>query len=203
MITVPALQKMAFGLTILQNGHPDIRRLRKKTGVPSIHGNKFWKSTYLLMDYLGGAPPPASARILEVGCGWGLAGIFCAKAFSAQVTSLDADDAVFPYLLHHADINGVNIETWKCRYENIRTVDLQQFDVMIAADICFWDSMVNPLFNLARRAHKAGVRVVMTDPGRPTFSAMADRCVDKLNASCESWSTPYPVNASGLVLDID
>lgn len=197
-------ERRAFGLRILKNGHPDIRKLRKQAkNIPSIHGNKFWKSTFLLMDYLTEFPPDKKAKVLEIGCGWGLAGIFCAKEFNAKVVSLDADDAVFPYLEYHALINGVKAKTWKCRYENVRKEDLMDFDLVIGADICFWDSMVKPLYNLTKRAHSVGTRVVMTDPGRPTFREMSERAMNKLNAHYDNWVTPHPHNATGLVLDMD
>ncbi|MFL0809277.1 MAG: methyltransferase [Agarilytica sp.] len=197
------LQREAFGLTILKNSHPDIRKIRKETGHPSIHGNKFWKSTFLLMDYLNEYPPKKGAKILEIGCGWGLGGIYCAKAFKARVVSLDADDTVFPYLEHHAKINKVESNTWKCRYEKVRKEDLKDFDLMIGADICFWDEMVKPLYNLTKRAREAGVRVVMTDPGRPTFRELAEKSADKMGAVYDNWSTPHPYNFSGLVLDVE
>ncbi len=202
MAEISNMERQAFGLKILKNGHPEIRRIRKETGYPTIHGNKFWNSTYLLMDYLTEFAPKKNPKILEIGCGWGLGGIYCAKTFKAEITSLDADDTVFPYLECHAEINGVEVTTWKCRYENIRKVDLEKFDLMIAADICFWDSMARPLFNLAKRAVDSGVRVVMTDPGRPPFREMAERCVEKLDAFYDNWMTPHPNNATGLVLDI-
>jgi len=203
MLVGEKYQREAFGLTILKNGHPDIRKIRKLSGEPSIHGNKFWNSTFLLMDYLQEFPPKKNAKILEVGCGWGLAAIFCAREFKADVTGLDADSAVFPYLHRHAEINGVKVKTWKCRYENVRKADLQAFDLIVGADICFWESMVKPLYNLTKRAHDAGVRVVMTDPGRPTFSAVADKASDKLGAEYDSWVTLSPIEARGLVLDVD
>lgn len=198
------LQRKAFGLTIMKNSHPDIRKLRRETGDPAIHGNKFWKSTYLLMDYLNEYPPVKKPRVLEIGCGWGLAGIYCAKRFKARVTSLDADETVFPYLIYHAEINGVEVEPWKCRYEKIRKADLEGFDLIIGADICFWDSMVSPLYNLAKRVYQVGdTRMVLTDPGRPPFSEMAAKCLTKLGAQWDEWSVPHPHNASGLVLDLN
>ncbi len=211
-------ERKAFGLRILNNGHKDIKRIRNAAGVPNIHGNKFWKSSLLLMDYLSVYPPELlpghkvkgkkkkqpPVKVLEIGCGWGLAGIYCAREFAASVTGLDADDTVFPYMEHHAEINGVAVETWQCRYEDVRKKDLAEFDIVIAADICFWDQMVDPLYKLVRRAKQAGgVRVVITDPGRPTFTTMAERCVDKLGAFYEAWSTPHPHNASGFVMDLD
>ncbi|VUD48144.1 Ubiquinone biosynthesis O-methyltransferase [Thalassocella blandensis] len=197
-------QREAFGLTILKNGHPDVKKLRSDTGMPSIHGNKFWKATYLLIDYLNEFPPSKKKpKILEIGCGWGLGGIYCAKNFNAKVTSLDADEKVFPYLDLHAKLNGVKSKTWKNRYEKIRVEDLQEFDMMIAADVCFWDEMTKPLFNLVKRAHKAGVRTVMTDPGRPPFRDMAEKSIEKFGGAYVDWTVPHPHNASGIVLDIE
>ena len=202
MPATSSMERNAFGLTILKNGHPEIRKIRRETGYPTIHGNKFWKSTYLLMDYVNETPPRKNAKILEIGCGWGLGGIYCAKTFKAKVTALDADDTVFPYLDCHAAINGVKVETWKCRYENIRKVDLEKFDLMIAADICFWDAMTKPLFNLTKRAVESGTRVVMTDPGRPPFREMAEKCALKFDALYDNWVVPHPHHATGLVLDV-
>ena len=200
-------QRDIFGITVLNNSHGDIRRLRREHGQTRIHGNKFWKSTSLMIDYLQVAPPSVDAsrpcRILEVGCGWGIAGIYCAKHFGAQVTALDADAAVFAYLNHHAALNQVNITTLKCRYEKVTTAMLAEFDLVIGSDICFWDEMTAPLFNLIKRAHKAGVgRVVITDPGRDPFRQMAERCLDKFEGLYDRWAVPHPYNISGLVLDI-
>ncbi len=195
---------IAFGLRIQKNAHVDMRRLKKQHGTPSIHGNKFWKSTYLLMDFLQEYPLEKGARVLEVGCGYGLGGIYCAKHFDAELTSLDADPTVFPYLNHHANLNNVKAKTWKCRYEGVRKIDLEAFDVIIGADICFWDSMSRALYNLVKRAKQTNkdIRIVMTDPGRPPFREMAEKAVETLGADYLDWHVNHPHNASGLVLDI-
>lgn len=193
----------AFGLQILKNSHPDIRRLKRETGDASLHGNKFWKSTYVLMDYLSECPPDPGSRILELGCGWGLGGIFCAKEFDAQVIALDADDSVFPFLEHHAALNGVEVDTVQMRFEDITVEHLEQFDLIIGADICFWDSLVTPVRELIGRAIEAGVeRVLLTDPGRPTFRAVAEHYAEQLDAVYSDWDVPEPHNVWGLVLDV-
>jgi len=194
----------AFGLEILKNSHPDIRRLKALGGDIELHGNKFWKSTFVLMDYLREYPPEPGSRILELGCGWGLGGIFCAKHFDAEVIALDADDAVFPFLEHHAALNGVNVDTIQMNFEDVEQEHLHQFDMIIGADICFWDSLVEPVGELIGRAVDAGVgRVVITDPGRPTFREVADYFHQNENAAYTDWSVPEPHNAWGLILDID
>ena len=100
-----------FGLTILPTNHPDVQRIQHEAARPSLYGQKVWRASFLLMDYLQRRGLPAHARVLEVGCGWGLVGIYCAKTFNADVTGLDADAAVFPYLTLHAQLNGVHIQT--------------------------------------------------------------------------------------------
>jgi predicted nicotinamide N-methyase len=192
-----------FGVEVLKNNHPDIRRIKREVGTATIHGNKFWQSTSLMIDYLQAFPPRKRWRILEIGCGWGISGIYCAKTFSNKVTALDADDSVFAYLQHHAELNGVRVDVVKSRYEKVSTAMLSEYDMVIGSDICFWDEMAKPLLNLVNRAYKAGVkRVVMTDPGREPFRIMADKCAKKFDAVYDNWSVPHPYNTSGLVLDI-
>lgn len=194
----------AFGLEILKNSHPDIRRLKKLGGDIELHGNKFWKSTFVLMDYLRECPPEPGSRILELGCGWGLGGIFCAKHFDAEVIALDADDAVFPFLEHHATLNGVNVDTIQMNFEDVEEEHLHQFDMIIGADICFWDSLVEPVGELIGRAVDAGVaRTIITDPGRPTFREVGDYFHQHEDAVYTDWNVPEPHNAWGLVLDIN
>ncbi|MCW8127333.1 class I SAM-dependent methyltransferase [Microbulbifer halophilus] len=195
------LSRRLFGLTVRKNAHPDMRRLRREAGEPSLHGNKFWKSSCLMMDYLKKNPLEKGARVLDIGCGWGLGGIFCAKHFGAAVTSLDADSSVFPFVHYHAELNGVSVDTWRCRYEKVSKSDLAGFDAVIGTDICFWDKLENPLYNLTRRALQSGVqRVVLADPGRPPFRSLAERAEDKLGAAYQEREIRRPMIASGCLM---
>jgi predicted nicotinamide N-methyase len=108
-----------------------------------------------------------------VGCGWGVAGVYCAKLHRAAVTSVDVDDSVFPFLRLHSDVNHVQIVTQNDRFEDLTSEQLSQFDVMIGADICFWDDMVSPLERLIQNALSAGVRLILlADPGRQPFDRL-------------------------------
>ena len=196
------LSRRLFGLTVRKNAHPDMRKLRRDAGEPSLHGNKFWKTSCLMMDYLKRHPFEKGARVLDLGCGWGLGGIFCAKHFDAAVTGLDADPSVFPFVHYHAELNGVEVETWRCRYEKVTRKDLTRFDALIGTDICFWDQLENPLYNLIRRALSAGVgRVVLADPGRSPFRRLAERAEGKLGAQYTEWEVSQPMKASGCIVD--
>jgi len=112
-------------------------------------------------------------RVLEVGCGWGVAGVYCAKLHQAAVTSVDIDDSVFPFLRLHSDVNHVQIVTRTVRFEDLTSEQLSKFDVMIGADICFWEDMVSPLESLIQNALVAGVQLILlADPGRQPFDRL-------------------------------
>lgn len=194
-----------FRKVIMPKGsHPAIRRVRRKGIEPSIHGNKLWKSSCLLIDYMKKNPPPHYKRVMDVGCGWGIAGIWCAKEMGSSVTSVDADPDVFPYLDAVAELNGVQTQHLVSRFENLTSKRLKGQDMLIAADICFWDDLVKPVSNMVNRALKAGVKqVLIADPERSTFLEMAERVIDKHGGDLVDWQVRGTVEAQGAILIID
>ena len=194
--------RQAFGLKILNANHSGIRQLKREGKVAEIHGNKFWNSSYLIMDYLKKNPFPKRSRVLEIGCGWGLLGLYCAKQFGNRAHGIDADENVLPYLSLHADTNGLKMTSEKKSFNQLTVKYLSNFDVIMGADICFWDEMSTELYNLIGRAKKAGVKQVMiSDPCRPPFTALAEKCEDKLdNVELVEKFLKRPVNASGEIL---
>ena len=201
-VYTPNNSRELFGLITLKNNHKSIRGLRKALGDPSHHGNKVWKACIVLMDYLTEYPIEKKSHVMDVGCGWGLGGLFCAKKFEAKVTSVDIDKSVFPYLELHADINGVKGRPLQSSFQKVSANQLRDVDVLIGADICFWDEMAKPLLNVVKRAYKSETRVIITDPGRPPFFEMAEICQKKLGADLNYWSVAEPYNKGGYVLDI-
>ena len=199
-------QRTAFGLKILNSNHKEIRRLKRAGYIADIHGNKFWNSSFLIMDYLKKHPLKKKLKVLEIGCGWGLLGIYCARQFDAQVTGIDADENVLPYMQLHAEQNGVCIEGKKMTFQQLTTAKLQDFDIIVGADICFWEEMSGMLLNLIKRAKKAGVsQVIIADPCRSPFTDLAQRCqkIYGEQAQIEGKWLKRPVNASGEILVVD
>ena len=192
----------AHGLRLLLSRHPEIRKL-KRLHAPALHGNKLWSSSWLLIDYFGRRKLPKSARLLEICCGWGLAGIYCAKKHGAIVTAVDKDAEVFPYLRLHARINRAEIFTLKADLRNLRMRELKQFEVVVGADICYWDSMVDPLRRFIQRALRSGVRqMLVSDPGRPTFENIAAYFVKQGIAEVFDWKSRRPRSIEGRILKI-
>jgi predicted nicotinamide N-methyase len=199
----PPQERHAFGLTILSSSHPEVRRLQHDAARPSLHGQKVWPTSFVLMDYLHQRGVPLRARVLDLGCGWGLVGIACAKTFQAQVVGLDADVAVFPYLQLHAQRNGVYIATRQGTFADLGHAELAAFDLIVGADICFWEELVDPLYHLVCHGIAAGVaEILVADPSRPPFDELCARCVQRGDAEVLDWEMTTPIAESGRILRV-
>ena len=177
----PKIVVDAFGTLALTASHPEVKKLKRLDETPSIHGNKVWGSSFVIMDYFIENPIPDNKNVLDVGCGWGLTGVFLAKTYNANVIGMDADSAVAPYLNLHADINGVCVEFEKKRFQQVNKVDFTNVHTVVGADICFWKELTKPLYNMIQRALNAGVtQIIIGDPGRQPFYDLAQLCEDNI-----------------------
>jgi predicted nicotinamide N-methyase len=192
----------AYGIRVLLSRHPEIRRL-KRHSIPTSHGNRFWTSSWLLMDYFRKHGLAEGSNVMEIGCGWGLAGIYCAKKHGANVTGVDIDSDVVPFARLHASLNRVGLSFIKKDFNRLGGKQLNDTDIMIGADICFWDEMIDPLRRLVRRALRAGVKMVLiADPVRSPFEELCGHFTDKPGAEILDWSVKRPRNISGRILKI-
>mgnify|MGYP001028090043 CR=1 FL=1 len=192
------------GVSLPTAGHKVIRRVKRDGHEPSIHGTKLWRSSFLIMDYLHKHPPGAADNVLDAGCGWGITGIWCARKFGASVVSLDADPAVFPYLNAVAELNNVTTTPMVRRFEQLKKSQLASFDLLVAADVCFWDELVKPVGKLIDRAIDAGVgQIVIADPERPTFHEMAEKAISRHGGDLIHWSIKGKLKATGALLVIN
>ena len=76
--------------------------------------------------------------------------------------------------------------------------------LLIGSDICFWGSMVKPLFDVVQRALEGGAkRFVIADPGRPTFYELAERCrKQSWQVTLREWYAVEPSRTTGEVLEV-
>lgn len=180
------------GVHALKASHPGVRRLKRQGYEATAHGNKVWRSSFVLMDYLHRQNFSEGVRVLDIGCGWGLSGIFMAKKFSAQVTGVDIDKNVAPFLDLQATLNRCHIDFEAKSFDKLSIRKLAQYDVLIGADICFWDEMAPLLFRLLKRGAKAGVPfMAIADPGRTPFWSLAEKC-EKLGSETLEHSIKKP-----------
>lgn len=192
------------GVMMPTASHKAIRRVKRSGHEPAIHGTKLWRSSFLLIDYLHKNPPLDAKTVLDAGCGWGITGIWCAKKLRSSVISLDADAAVFPYLDAVAELNKVSTTPLVKRFEQLKKKELAEIDMLVAADVCFWDELVKPVGKMIDKALESGVKqIIIADPERPTFHEMAERAVNKHGGELINWSLTGKIKASGALLVID
>ncbi len=195
--------KIVRGLTVFKNKSKAINKLLDLNNDPEIHGHKIWYSSFFIIDYLDANPPKLKSNIMEVGCGWGILSIYCAKVFKAQVTGVDADKHVFPFLKLHAKANGVKVKKSVSRYENLKRNTLAKQDLIVGGDICFWKELIDPLYKMINKALKAGVpRIIIADPGRSPFLKLAKRCAKNFNAESIEVKISEPKEKEGYLLII-
>ena len=195
--------KEVRGLKIYKKKHKTIKKLLKDTSTPEIHGDKVWYSSYLILDYLLENPPKKKANIMDIGCGWGILSIHCSKDFKANVTAVDADKNVFPFLEKHAKLNKVKIISKVSRFENLKASLIAEQDVIVGGDICFWNELIEPLYKLIKRAVKNGVgTIIIGDPGRSPFLKLAKRCKKEFNAELLEVDLTDPEEEDGYLLII-
>lgn len=195
--------KKVRDLKILTRKHPAIKALMTEQDAPEIHGDKVWFSSYLIMDFLEDNLPAAGSNVLEIGCGWGILSLWCAKRFDAKVLATDADKHVFPFLKLHATENEVKVKTKVSKYEKLSSELLAKQDLVVGGDICFWDELVEPLYQTIKRAMDSGVKtVIIADPGRSTFLELAERCKQDFRAFLVSYAIIDPSEYDGYLLII-
>jgi predicted nicotinamide N-methyase len=198
------IERRFRGVSMPYSHHPAIRAVKRAGHEPTIHGTKLWKSSCLVMDYLHKHAPEHADTVLDAGCGWGITGIWCARKLGADVISMDADPAVFPYLDAVAAINKVSTTPLVARFENLKKQQLKNIDLLVAADVCFWDELVKPVAKMVDRAISAGVKqIIIADPERPTFHEMAERCINRHGGELIEWHTTGDIKASGALLVIN
>src|SRR5205807_2839490 len=102
----------------------------------------------------------------------------------------DADAAVFPYLQLHAQRNGVSITTRQGAFADLAPQKLAAFDLIVGAEICFWEELVAPLYQLVRHDVAAGVaEILVADPGPPPFDELCVQCLQQGDAEVLAWVT--------------
>jgi predicted nicotinamide N-methyase len=191
-----------YGIWLYTEKSREIKSLKKERS-PSVHGDKHWDSSYLLMDYFTHNPLKKKSRVLDVGCGWGPTSIYLANS-GHSVTGLDVDDDVFAFLDVQAELNGVAVKTRQGAMASMKKADLAKYDVIVGGDICFWDELTDEWFAMLKRAASAGVKkLVLADPGRSPFLQLVDKCYERWACEMFTWYCFEPKRFTGSILVVN
>jgi len=131
------------------------------------YGWMLWPSAIGLSTYiLDNANRFADKRVLELGCGVGLAGVVAAIA-GATVIQTDYLDGALELSSRNANINGVTTTTCLGDWRDFPVNLVESTDIVIGTDILYERSMHPYLKNLLPMFTKRGVPVLIADPIRP------------------------------------
>jgi len=120
-----------------------------------------WGSGQALARYLLDHPELVSGRrVLDFGAGCGIAGIAAAKAGAAHVTATEIDPLAVVAIEMNARLNDAAVEPTR---EDVIQTGRSDWQVLLAADVCYWTSNAQWLHRLA--GHDG--LVLIGDPGRP------------------------------------
>jgi len=102
-------------------------------------------------------------RVLDFGCGGGIAAIAAHKAGAARVLACDIDPLAQLAAEMNAGANGATLEI-------MGEIDMQKpfrkVDVILAGDVCYQQAMSATVTRWLRLSAEAGARVLIADPGR-------------------------------------
>lgn len=131
------------------------------------YGWMLWPSAIGLSTFILKHPDRfAGKRVLELGCGVGLAGVAAAIA-GGMVTQTDYLDGALELSSRNANLNGV--ETVACigDWRDFPVSLIETIDIVIGTDILYERSMHPYLKNLLPMFTKRGVPILIADPIRP------------------------------------
>src|SRR5262249_26764688 len=108
---------------------------------------------------------PQPVRVLEVGCGLGLAGVAC-LARGLHVTFSDVDETALAFVAANARLNGYP-EGFDTRLLDFRCPsDEMKYPVVIGSDLMYEERLVDPLIEFLEAVLAPGGTCLIADPDR-------------------------------------
>lgn len=104
-------------------------------------------------------------RILELGCGIGLACLVL-KRRGADVMASDAHPLAEPFLAYNAALNALPAVNYRRLPWDAPEPSMGRFDVIIASDVLYEPAQAALLADIVKRHAYPTAEVVVTDPGR-------------------------------------
>jgi predicted nicotinamide N-methyase len=141
-------------------------------------------------------------RILEIGCGLGLASIVI-KQLGGNITASDYHPLAAPFLLENTMLNTLTPIIFADGNWNVVSADIGKFDLIIGSDILYEHHHIQLVSAFISHHSSSDVEVVVVDPGRGSHRAFA-RAMEQLGYR-HTWSNlkDYPdqgVCAKGFIL---
>jgi predicted nicotinamide N-methyase len=158
--------------------YEDIDGVAEKLGISSAMWPVFgiiWASgkvlAHLMLDY-----EIAGMRILEVGCGIGLASLVLNHRL-ADITATDYHPEVEKFLLKNVELNqDREIPFVRTGWDDQKS-NLGKFDLVIGSDVLYERGHANALAGFIEQHSKPHGKVILVDPGRGNHARFSKKMV--------------------------
>ena len=136
----------------------------EETGLPPPFWAFAWAGGQALARYVLDRPEVVlDRRILDFGAGGGLVAIAALQAGAAAALAVDVDPFAAAAVRMNGAANGCRPNALTA---DATSLDPAEFDVVLAADVCYDRRQSEPASAWLRRAAAADVTVLIGDPGR-------------------------------------
>lgn len=122
-----------------------------------------WPAAVLLARHFEAAPPRGQ-RVLDLGCGGGVAAMAAARAGAAEVVANDVDPTALAVAVRNAEANAVMLTP--CHRDRVADEDLGTFDLVVVGDLFYEKKVSDALSTALRAARQQGAEVLIGDGGR-------------------------------------
>jgi len=139
----------------------------ERLGISSAQWSLFgqlWPSGRLLAEAMDRADVDGK-RVLEIGCGIGLASLVLQRR-GADVVATDMHPLAESFLAYNAALNALPALHYRQLRWDHPLPTLGEFDMLIASDVLYERGTAGLLSEVVRRHARQGCEVVITDPGR-------------------------------------
>lgn len=131
-----------------------------------------WPSGLALAEHLASREDLAGLRVLELGCGLGIAACALARR-GARVLATDADPAAVAFAGHSIALNELEAEVAVASWPDLaQAFRHDPFDLVVAADVLYRQDNADALARALPHLVAPGGAAVVADPGRAGARAL-------------------------------
>src|SRR3954464_9188250 len=162
-----SVRRVGAAYYVCPSSWEQLRHEEGGAGRPVPYWARPWPSGVGLAGALHDDPPPAGAKVLELGCGLALPSVIAAKA-GADVLATDGSTDAVVFAAHVLALNEVEGEVahvdWSTHGDAL--VARGPFDVVLAADVLYTKANVDAALVLFPRLVAPGGELRIADPNR-------------------------------------